>query len=525
MNKNHQQFPKLIQALLDPSVYPHQVTQISVCQTHISWVLLTGSFAYKIKKPVNLGFVDFSTLDFRHHACLEELRLNGRLAPDLYLEVVPITGTPQNPQLDGGTAPFEFAVKMRQFPLDATLDHAVPKGEVQNRHIEELAKDLARFHKSLPGALDTSPFGDPEVIGKVVRDVLDRFSQETQSSDDHALLQSLQQWVAEEHTRCYQVFVERKRQGFIRECHGDLHLGNVVLLDDMAIPFDGIEFSEPLRWIDVMSDVSFFVMDLIAHERPDFAAVFLNTYLENTGDYEGIAVLRFYEVYRALVRAKVARIRLNQQQSGNAGTSLETECHQYITVAQSLAHPGPQSLMIMHGLSGSGKSTFSQILLQTMGAIRLRSDIERKRLFGLSLDTRSTQGIKTELYAPETTDTLHQHLRDTAQKLLASGHRVIVDATFLKRRYRDLFRSLAKEEQVPFLILDVQASETTLQERIVVREGQRSDASEADLGVLQQQQREQELLSEDEQSMTLTVNSEEPFDPLRVVQALGNRSG
>lgn len=526
MNANLDQSQNLIHALMDPSVYPHPVSQITIQETHISWVLLTGPFAYKIKKPVNLGFVDFSTLALRHHACLEELRLNGRLAPSLYLEVVPLTGTPQAPTFNVDTEPFEFAVQMRQFPLDATLDHALPKGGVQNRHIDQLAKDLARFHAGLPASLESTSFGDPEVIGKTVMDVLDRFSQETQPSDDRDLLRSLRNWLKEEHAHCDEVFANRKRQGFIRECHGDLHLGNVVLLDDIATPFDGIEFSDRLRWIDVMSDTSFFVMDCMAHGRRDFAARFLNAYLEHTGDYEGIAVFRFYEVYRALVRAKVALIRLNQhQRPDDTSTSLTEEYHRYLTVAHTLAHPDPPSLIIMHGLSGSGKSTLSHNLLDSIGAIRLRSDIERKRLFALSPEVPGTQETKTEFYGTDTTKALYHHLRNTAQRLLSSGYTVIVDATFLRRDYRDLFRRLAEEEAVPFLILDVQSSLATLQERITTREGQRSDASEADLAVLQEQQNQQEPLEQDEQTVTFSVNSEESFDPQKVIQALRNQSG
>ncbi len=523
MEANLEQSQTLIQALTEPTAYPHPVTQILIQETHISWVLLTGPFAYKIKKPVNLGFVDFSSLALRHQACLEELRLNGRLAPDLYLKVVPITGTPDAPKLGGGAEPFEYAVKMQQFPLEATLDHALPMGEVQNRHIDQLAKDLARFHRNLPSIEKTATFGSPEVIEDVVADVVNRFSQETPSLEEGKQLQGLKQWMQQEHIKQNQTFADRKHQGFVRECHGDLHLANIVLINDVATPFDGIEFSERLRWIDVMSDASFLIMDLMARRRPDLAARFLNAYLEHTGDYDGMAVLRFYEVYRALVRAKVTRIRLNQgHQPDDTSASLKEEYLRYISIAQTLAYPDSPSLIIMHGLSGSGKSTLSQVLLECMRAIRLRSDIERKRLFGISPDERSTEKVKTELYGSDTTETLHNHLRDTAQRLLSSGYNVIVDATFLQRPYRDLFRSLAEERRIPFLILDVQSSITTLEERIATRGEQRSDASEADLAVLQQQQLQQEPLGEDEQTVTYSVNSEEPFDPQKVIQALQN---
>ncbi|MDT7042993.1 AAA family ATPase [Candidatus Nitronereus thalassa] len=524
MNATLEHSRTLIQALMDPSVYPHPVTKIEVLETHISWVLLTGPFAYKIKKPVNLGFVDFSTLPLRHHACKEELRLNGRMAPQLYLDIIPISGTPEAPTLGDGTAPIEYAVKMRQFPLDATLDHALPKGKVQNRHLDQLAKDLAKFHGGLLGAKEPANFGNSEVIKQTITDVFDHFSPEALPEKEYALLHALQQWMEQEHAARYETFTDRKRQGFVRECHGDLHLANVVLIEDMATPFDGIEFSERLRWIDVISDASFFIMDLRARGRSDFAWRFLNAYLEHSGDYAGISVLRFYEVYRALVRTKVARIRLDQShQSDESSKQLMEEFHRYIHAAQTLAFPSRPSLMIMHGLSGSGKSTYSQSLLETIGAIRLRSDIERKRMVGLTPNMESTPELKPKLYGPDTTKRLYIQLRDAAQRLLASDYSVIVDATFLQRQYRDLLRTLAEEVNVPFFIIDVQAPPETLRERIVTRAQQHSDASEADLAVLQQQKRQQEPLGDDELRMTYSINSEESFDPQPIIQALQAR--
>ena len=524
--ENFDESQTLIQSLKDPSRYPHPVSEVTVQETHISWVLLTGPFAYKIKKPVNLGFLDFSTLALRYQACLEELRLNGRLAPMLYLEVVPITGSPETPLLGGDGEPFEFAVKMREFPLDATLDHALPSGHVCPQHMDQLAEDVARFHMNLVPASETSPLGKPNLIREVVGEVFDHFSSESVSPADQDRLRFLKGWMEQEHATYSQHFTNRKDQGFIRECHGDLHLGNVVLVDDRAIPFDGIEFSERLRWIDVMSDVAFFVMDLIARGRSDFAWRFLNGYLEHTGDYDGLTVLRFYEVYRALVRAKVAHIRLNQTHQANSLSSvLAEEFHRYINVAHNIANPAQPHLLIMHGLSGSGKSTIAQSLLETLGAIRLRSDIERKRMFGLAATDRSAKDLKTELYRSDTTDALYRHLQDSAARLLTLGYSVIVDATCLKRKYREDFRGLAEERGVLCLILDVQASSEMLTKRIARRAALRTDPSEADLAVLKLQQQQQEPLGKDEQPLTFIVNSEEPFEPSTVLRRLQEASG
>jgi len=521
LKENFETSLKLVQSLKNHSFYSHSVSEITILETHISWVILTGPFAYKIKKPVDLGFLDFSTLTLRYQACLDELRLNRRIAPNLYLEVIPITGTPITPQLAGDGEPFEYALKMRQFPIETTLDLALAKGKIQSRHIDILAKDLAQFHSNLPSSPETAEFGNPGVIQDAVNEVVNRFSHETEASTDLDILESLQQWLGQEHLRCYRTFTNRKRQGFIRECHGDLHLANVVLLDDRLTPFDGIEFSGHLRWIDVMSDTAFFIMDLMAKGRLDFAWRFLIAYLEHTGDYDGMAVFRFYKVYRALVRAKVAKVRLNQIPVQDASIPLlEKEFHRYISVAQTLVKPTTPSLIIMHGLSGSGKTTVSQALLETMGAIRLRSDIERKRMFGPSPKDQNTKKVREEMYSGNISDTLHRQLRDTARKLLSFNYHVIVDATFLKRRYRDLFCRLADEQKVPFLILDVQSSLRTLKDRISHRLEQRADASEATLSVLLQQQREKEPLGEDEQKVTITINSEKSLDPRIIFQDL-----
>ena len=177
--------------------------------------------------------------------------------------MIAISGTPVTPRLAGDGEPFEYALKMRQFPIEATLDQALSKGQIQSRHIYNLAQDLAQFHSNLTSSPETAEFGNPEVIEDVVKDIVNRFSLETQTSADRDVLQSLQRWIQREHGRCYQAFANRKNQGFVRECHGDLHLANVVLLNDRPTPFDGIEFSEHLRWIDLMSDTAFFIMDLI----------------------------------------------------------------------------------------------------------------------------------------------------------------------------------------------------------------------------------------------------------------------
>ena len=302
-----------------------------------------------------------------------------------------------------------------------------------------------------------------------------------------------------EHAKLRETFTARKAGGFVRECHGDLHLGNVALIDGQPTPFDGIEFSEAFRWIDVMSDVAFMVMDLADRRLPRLANRFLNAYLESTGDYAGMAVLRFYLVYRALVRAKVACIRVRQQ--GVPADELrrgEREHLEYLRLAHSLATESRRALVLMHGLSGSGKTTVAQYLIETLGAVRVRSDVERKRLVGLEAQARSGSALGAGLYAADLTARTYARLAELARAIVDTGYPAVVDATFLSRSQREAFAALARELGVPFAIADCQAPEALLRERVALRERAARDASEAGLAVLEHQLASREPLTDEE---------------------------
>src|SRR5262245_16780588 len=302
----------LVAALHDPRRYPHPVEGVKLLETHISWVLLTGAYAYKLKKPLDLGFLDFGTLAARKRSCEEELRLNRRTAPRLYVGVVPITGTAAEPTVDGQGPPIEYAVKMREFPQEALLARAAARGALPIERMDELAATVAAFHATVDRAGADSPFGTPhEVIGQARQN----FAQMRAFVADPpcgAALARLAAWTEREFAERYDAFVARHGQGFVRECHGDLHLRNLVLLDGRILPFDCIEFNAAFRWIDVMNEIAFLAMDLADHTLVRHAWRLVDAYLEETGDYAGLAVLRFYLVYRALVRAKIAGMRGHQ---------------------------------------------------------------------------------------------------------------------------------------------------------------------------------------------------------------------
>lgn len=507
----------LIAALRDPARYPHPVQRIDVLETHISWVMLTGQHAYKIKKPVNLGFLDFTTLEARHHYCDEELRLNRRFAPAMYEAVVTITGSTDNPTIEGSGPVVEYAVKMREFAQSALASRLLEDGALTAAYIDALAARVAAFHAETGVAACGCPYGSPEAVIAPARDNFTALSTLLADAADQARLTELRTWTDHEYHTHWTRFGARQTEGYVRECHGDLHLGNIVMLDGELTPFDCIEFNPALRWIDVMSEVAFLTMDLMDRGRADIANRFLNAYLEASGDYDGLDVLRFYGVYRAMVRAKVHALRATQDDIAAAERArLLVTSRGYVELAQACAlgtygvH-GTQSarppIILMHGLSGSGKSIIAQALAEYTGAIRLRSDIERKRLNSLAPLARSGAALASDIYAKERTLATYQRLLDLARGVTNAGYAAVVDATFLQRSQRDLFRQQAKAQRIPFVIVDVTAPEALLRTRIHARLAAGTDASEADQAVLTHQLARREALSSDESSAVLRVDT------------------
>jgi aminoglycoside phosphotransferase family enzyme/predicted kinase len=487
--------PPLIQALLEPQRYPDAAQRVELVETHISWVLLAGDFAYKVKKPLKLPFLDFSTLAQRQLCCQDELRLNRRFAPELYLDVVGIFNTSQDPHFGGTGTPIEYAVKMRRFDESGRLDRLCARGELQPRHLSDLAETLVVFHDAAAIAPLASRFGSPQQLLAPARDNFDDLIRLLPRAGVPARLAALQAWTEAHFQRLAPLMDARKRTGRVRECHGDLHLANLVLIDQRVRMFDCIEFNEDLRWTDTASDIAFTYVDLLAHGQPGLANWFVNEVLSRSGDYEAALVLRFYAVYRALVRAKVAAIRLAQT-GGDDSEALE-----YVALAERLVTPPPVRLVITHGLSGCGKTVASTELLQgdrDAATLRLRSDVERKRLFGLASAMRSGSSVAADIYAPDAHALTYGRLRELADMLLRAGWSVIVDAVFLKRADRDAFRALARDTGAAFSILAPQATPGQLRERILARAALGNDASEATLDVLAHQMRAIEPLAADE---------------------------
>ncbi len=497
----------LIQALQNSALYDHPVSHFEVIETHISWVLLTGDYAYKIKKPVDLGFLNFSNLVKRHHYCLQELVLNRRLAPQIYLDVIAIGGKPEAPVL-GAEPIIEYAVKMRQFSQSARLDNVLASYELKAEHIDQLADNIAAFHEQIEIAGKDSDYGKPV---SVLEPVEENFQQTfTLLSDDGDIrqLELLKNWSLTQYAQLSPYIKQRKMDGFVRNCHGDLHLANIALIDEKIVIFDCIEFNESLRWIDVISEIAFITMDLIDRGHSSYAARLLDRYLQCTGDYPGLILFQFYQVYRALVRAKVAIIRAHQSLLPKHEKKQAFKQYQeYVMLAESFTHQHQQTLFITYGVSGSGKTTLTQPLLEKFSLVRLRSDVERKRLFGLQAEARTSTANIHKIYSADASQRTFHHLLVTAKMLCQSGFSVIIDATFLRQSHRQPFQELAKELNMPFVILQFNAEEQLLHQWIKKRAQVGTDASDATIEVMQHQLTTVEPPSENEADHLISINS------------------
>jgi len=466
-------------SMLKPEVYDHPAKNIELIETHISWVILTGDFAYKIKKPVDFGFLDFSTLA-------------------------------DKPRISGSGSVFEYAVKMTQFPQSAQLDNKLAAGKLKLEHMDAIAHMIADFHQTTDVADETVDYGNKDAVYQPVEENFRQINEHLDTEDYTNQLTALSQWSKSELIKQQTVFTQRKAGGFIRQCHGDMHLRNLVWLDNKPMAFDCIEFNPTLSWIDVISEIAFLIMDLQHRLQHQLASRFLNSYLEDTGDYAGLSVLPYYLCYRALVRAKVAALRLEQKSiTEKERAQTLTEFETYLELASSYVKHSTPKLIITRGLSASGKSTVSQQLVDEIGMLRIRSDVERKRLFDISLTTNASNNIDSGIYSTRASLQTYAKLVELASNIINAGYSVIVDAAFLKHEQRQPFQRLAKRLAVPYIIMEITAPADVLRQRIKQR---KNDVSDADLTVLEHQLTSWQALQKDEINSVISINTADVLD-------------
>ena len=502
---------EFIAGLQNPKLYNHPVINFSLIETHISWVLLTGCYAYKIKKPVNLGFLDFSTLEKRRFYCLEELRLNRRFAPDLYIDVVGIRGSHKHPRLDGCEAIIEYAVKMREFPQACLMSTIVDEHRLKKPHVDSIAQTISKFHLNAEVATANSQNSIIDGIALFNRENFETLEFIMPEYMLPEYYQSLKNWCFDICLSKHKFMLERIQNGFIRECHGDLHLGNIALIDGQVTLFDCVEFNPQLRWLDTISEIAFVAMDLCARGYSNLAWRFINHYSAATGDYNGISLLQYYIVYRALVRSKIEALRETQEvdQINNQQQSFR-DTLRYLDLAWHWKENSRPAVIVMHGLSGSGKSTIASQLSESLGGIQIRSDVERKRLFNLNPLEHSDSSLERGIYTSDATFQTYTQLAMLTDKVVKSGITVIVDASFLKRCYRNQFKRLARKAHAAYIIISCNASIDELRDRISRRSAAQNDPSEANLEVLEQQLEYQDQFSSKELKNAFTMDCSEP---------------
>lgn len=479
----------------------------SLIETHISWILLSGDYAYKIKKALHPDFLDYSDLGMRRFYCREEIRLNRRTAPDIYLDVVQIGGKPYEPSLNASPV-LEYAVKMRQFDIDNQLDHLLEKDRLTQVHIDSLSDAIADFHLHLrewQGMEESSRFGSPEYVLERMLENLRELKALLSKPDDLKLWEEMKRLQLGEFTLERDRFEQREENGFVCECHGDMHLGNLVVVNGRVMPFDGIEFDPQYRWMDVISDVAFAFMDLLYFGKKAFAWRLLNHYLKQTGDYGGIALLRFYASCHATVRAKVHLIRELQRVNGDWNhVADDSQYRRYMILANDLLKKRQPALLVTMGLPGSGKTVFADLGAEKLSAICLHSDIERKRLFN----------EPDEPYSEQSRQEIYDLLLTTADALLQSGMAVIVDASFLKADNRERFRKLAENRSVPFAIAVIVADMESMEKRLLERKERDDEASDTDVEVLMKLKETWEPLTDSEKVFAVEFinNGDTGFD-------------
>jgi len=469
--------PESVQALLDPAWHGMEDPP-KLVQTHISWVILADRFAYKIKKPVNFGFLDFSTLEKRRLYCEREVAINRRAAEELYLRAAPLVRQGDAIVLGeerDADAAIEWVVVMRRFADEDLLDVRLAEGRLDPRWMDALAERVARLHEAAPRAPEG--FGSPEDFAEFLRENIREAQRWKGNGLAPELVDALDRWTEQALAHQKQALAKRKEEGFVRECHGDLHLRNIVLWQGEPVPFDAIEFNDAFRMIDVANDVAFFVMDCDARKRPELGLRFFSRWLEETGDEGSLGVFDLYRFYRATVRGKVALLTAAGLEGEGRRQQIE-EARRYFQLAFSYTQPKTPKLFAVAGFSGSGKSTLARLGMAEEGALVLRSDAIRKRI-------ARKQGIsQQELYTKPMHEATYQAMFSLADAALRAGFSVILDATFLHPPSRDQLRDLAARAGVPYRIVWLDVPKEELRRRIAAR---KDDLSDADLAVLEMQ--------------------------------------
>jgi aminoglycoside phosphotransferase family enzyme/predicted kinase len=501
----------VLSVLKDPEFYPHPVTAIKVEETHISTVFLTGDYVYKIKKPVDFGFLDYTTLEKRHRYCKQEVLLNNRLSENVYLDVVSITEEPTGYTLNGSGVPVEYAVKMRQLPKDRTMLQLLRQGEFNLKMLRDLVQMLVRFYQKTDRGPEIDAMGSKELIWVNIEEDFVQTNPFVLTVLDKVKFSDLHQQVRTFLNSQAELFERRIKSGFIRDCHGDLRLGHIYFTDSISI-IDCIEFNKRFRYGDVASDLAFLAMDLDYNGFADIGQKLLAEYARLAEDPEIFLLADFYKCYRAHVRCKVECLRYGAGDlSGREAQRAKERAQSYFELAWRYADTlSRRTIWIVCGLSGSGKSTVAAELGKRMNLKCYRSDFIRKRLFGLSPEEQVVTPFGESIYTPAASDRTYEHMLLVARKDMSRGRSVILDATFGRLQHRVLARRLAEDMEANVIFIECQCRQSLLRRRLTAREEQKS-ISDARLQHLAAQSQSFEPLDELWDNLHLPLNTEQPL--------------
>jgi uncharacterized protein len=476
--------PRLIEALSRPSAYAGTVDAVEVHQTHISAVFLAGPMAYKIKKPVHLGFIDYSSIDRRRHYCDEEVRLNRRLAPDVYLGVVPVTREGESIHMEGRGELVEWAVKMRRLPESATLRARIAQGEVTAAAMAELARRLACFHDSAESVPEVAAHCTLEAISANVQENLDQSTAQVGMTLSRSTRDRLSAATEAALANLREAIEARAKRGVPRDCHGDLRLDHVYWFPDVQPPgnwvvVDCIEFDARYRHADPIADIAFLAMELELEGRSHLANAFVDEYLRVADDGDGKALLPFYRAYRAAVRGKVEGMKLAQTEIPEADRSAARARARalWLYALSELEEPGRKpGLVLLAGLPGTGKSTLARSLADRAGFTIIRSDLVRKELAGRGNGPSDASGFGEDIYTPEWDDRTYAECLRRAEEIIFQAGRILLDASFREEARRRLFLEAARRWGVTGHMLLLRADAGVVHRRLDHRHDDASDA-------------------------------------------------
>lgn len=509
--------------MLDPAFYSHHPPDVRLIQTHISYVLLAGAEVYKLKKPVRFAFLDFSTLERRRHFCHEEVRLNRRLAPGVYLGVVSVCRAGDGYRLGpaDATGAVEYAVHMRRLPAERCLDRLLDRGEVTEAMIDEIAARLAEFHRQADAGPAIAANGDPSIIAATIADdfaEMRRFHGDTISRADDATIQDWCRSFLHRHNRLLR---QRQATGRIRDCHGDLHTEHICFADDLIV-FDCIEFNPKFRHRDVASEIGFLAMDLDYHGHRELAVHLIARYAEYAGDPDLRTAVPFYQCYLAYIRGKVDSLKSAEEDIDRAEReAARRSARRHFALAYQYTWAPSPFLVVLGGLSGTGKSTVATALEERTGFVHANSDVIRKQLAGVPLLHRPTAAERATLYATEHSARTYTAMFARASTALGMGRGVILDATFQRHADRDAARGIAAEQGVPLLLVECQCADDEVRRRLGERSVRGDSPSDADWSVYLQQQARYEPFGPADGEHQLIVDAAQPVE--RSVAAIEER--